>query len=278
MKYNYKLKQRFIKLSFIIIIFFIFLFLTLLTSSNINYQQPFPNTSVTNKPETTSSKPTNQPFIPNQELDEQQRFLVTMNHQILNPPPNTYEHILLKAYGAVFINQQSEIKLPTKVILETEEETQEFQESLQLALVKGTKECYLQKAAAEAFNQARLVIDIPLKSGYSGDCTRSFQTTVRFWQKYTNNRTLEQVKQGKETKILNLVAPPGTSQHLWGLALDLGVSKPAQREALNQNGWFQTVENDQPHWTYLGWNQEDLLKFGLKDKIVNGITYWLTPI
>ena len=65
---------------------------------------------------------------------------------------------------------------------------------------------------------------------------------------------------------------------MWGLAVDLTVFNAEQRTALNQNGWFQTVQNDVPHWTYLGWDQESLQKFGLQKKTVRGITYWVTPI
>jgi hypothetical protein len=56
------------------------------------------------------------------------------------------------------------------------------------------------------------------------------------------------------------------------------VSSAAQRQALNKNGWFRSFENDVPHWTYLGWDEESLPKFGLQDKIVRGVTYWLSPI
>ncbi|MBD2293455.1 D-alanyl-D-alanine carboxypeptidase family protein [Anabaena sphaerica FACHB-251] len=273
MKRNSKLKRRFRKITFITII--IFLFFTLVGSNDINYNQPLQNSATINNINTTPSIP----FIPNQQVDEKQRFLATVTHQISNlPQPNTYEYILLRAYGAVLINQQPGVILPPKVILDNEQETQEFQSNMRVTLVEGTTECFLQKVAADAFNKARNIVNISLKSGYSGDCTRSFATNLRFWQKYANSRTLEQVQQGKETKILGVVAPPGTSQHLWGLALDLRVSNPAQRQALNQNGWFQTVENDLPHWTYLGWDEGSLPKFGLKDKTVRGVTYWLTPI
>ncbi|WP_353932330.1 D-alanyl-D-alanine carboxypeptidase family protein [Okeanomitos corallinicola TIOX110] len=274
MKLNPELKKQLIQVTLISFIVFLF---TVSISIFIKSRQSLPNSLVTRRDNTRISS--TEKFIPNQELNEQQRFLDTINYQLKNiPSTDTYEYILLRAYGTIFINQNSEIKLPPKVILDNEQETETFQQNLQLTLVEGTRECYLQTAAAEAFNQARSIIDIPLKSGYSGDCTRSYATTLRFWQKYTNNSTLEQVKQGKETNILSLVAPPGTSQHLWGLALDLGVLNPAQKRALNENGWFQTVVKDTPHWTYLGWDEESLPKFGLRDKTVQGITYWVTPI
>ena len=221
----------------------------------------------------------NVPFIPPQKLDDQQRFLTTIANKIPTVPEiDTFEYTLLRFYGTVFINQESGIKLPEKVILDNEIETQSFQDKISIELVNGTEECYLQKPAAAALNKARDLENIPLKSGYAGDCLRNFATNLRFWNKYANRETLTQVKAGKETKILGLVAPPGTSQHLWGLAIDLQILTPSQKQTLNENGWFQTVVNDLPHWTYLGWREEELPKFGLQQKIIQGIKYWTTPI
>ncbi|MFM5888283.1 MAG: D-alanyl-D-alanine carboxypeptidase family protein [Dolichospermum sp.] len=221
----------------------------------------------------------NVPFIPVQKLDDQQRFLTTIANKIPTVPEiDTFEYTLLRSYGTVFINQQSGIKLPEKVILDNEIETQSFQDKISIELVNGTEECYLQQPAAAALNRAKELENIGLKSGYAGDCLRSFATNLRFWNKYANEETLTQVKAGKETKILGLVAPPGTSQHLWGLAVDLQILTPSQKQILNENGWFQTVVNDLPHWTYLGWKEEDLPKFGLQQKIIQGIKYWTTPI
>ncbi|MBG1244030.1 D-alanyl-D-alanine carboxypeptidase family protein [Nostoc sp. NZL] len=227
----------------------------------------------------TSKKTILEPFIPNQELNEQQRFLSAIARKLPVPQTGTYEYILLRAYGAVFVNQDVGIKLPPKYIFANEQETQEFQATLTMGHVDGTRDCYLQNSAADALNKARSLQKIPLKSGYgSGDCTRTFNTNLRFWHKYANEQVLAKVKEGKETKILGLVAPPGTSQHLWGLAIDLRVGSKEQRKALNENGWFQTVENDVPHWTYVGLTEENLPLFGFKRQVVRGITYWITPL
>ncbi|MBE9006731.1 D-alanyl-D-alanine carboxypeptidase family protein [Fortiea sp. LEGE XX443] len=220
------------------------------------------------------------PVVPSPSLNDQERFVAAIVQKLkVIPEPGTYEYILLRSYGAAFVNPADDVKLPPTVLLNSEEETKEFQTQLILQKVVGTNNCYLQKAAADALNKARLQYNIPLKSGYgASDCTRSFATNSRFWYKYANNKTLEKVKQGKETKILSVVAPPGASQHLWGLAIDLGVSNTKQRQILNQNGWFQTVVKDVPHWTYLGVSVEDLPKLGFKNQVVQGITYWLTPL
>ncbi|WP_253274463.1 D-alanyl-D-alanine carboxypeptidase family protein [Nostoc sp. PCC 7107] len=217
---------------------------------------------------------------PNQPVTEEERFVAAIMPKLkVMPTPGTFEYTLLRSYGAAFINPADNVKLPPKLIFDNEEDTQEFQSQLTLEKVTGTNECYLQKSAADALNKARVQLNIPLKSGYgASDCMRSFATNLRFWHKYANNKTLEKVKQGRETAILGLVAPPGTSQHIWGLAIDLGVSNPKQRQILNQNGWFQTVVKDVPHWTYLGVAAEDLPKLGFKNQVIQGITYWLTPL
>ena len=264
----------------------IFVSVSLVSIHKISQSQSAQTSQITKDCITNSDVPcrnsttsVNTPFIPNQQLDDQQRFLAVIAKKIPTiPQVDTFEYTLLRAYGTVFTNQQPGINLPQKVIVNNESETKYFQDTISIALVSGTQECYLQKTAAEALNKAKSLVNIPLKSGYAGDCLRNFATNLRFWNKYANNETLTRVKAGQETKILGLVAPPGTSQHLWGLAIDLQVSTSAQRQVLNENGWFQTVVSDLPHWTYLGWSEDDLPKFGLQQKTVQGIKYWVTPI
>lgn len=227
--------------------------------------------------------PTLTPYItptPNLNLPEKDRFLAAITNKLPSiPTPGTFEYILLRQYGAAFISINSNIKLPPKVIFANDQETKTYQATLAMGAVNSGRNCYLQKGAADALNNSMKQVKFSLKSGYgASDCTRNYETNLRFWRKYASNNTLEQVKQGKETAILSVVAPPGTSQHLWGLAVDLRVSTQAHRQALNQNGWFQTVENDVPHWTYLGVAEDSLSQWGFQKKMVRGIVYWLTPL
>ncbi|MGH7999085.1 MAG: D-alanyl-D-alanine carboxypeptidase family protein [Brasilonema sp.] len=236
--------------------------------------------SCTNIPQRAIETTPSSQFTPNRNLSEKERFLAAITKKLsIIPAPNTFEYILLRAYGSVFVNQIPTIKLPQKVLFTNDQETKQFQLTLTMGKVNNASNCDLQKSAADAFNQAQMQVQIPLKSGYgASDCTRSFATNLRFWRKYANNNTLEQVRQGKETKILGIVAPPGASQHLWGLAIDLRVSNEAQIQALNQNGWYRTVEYDVLHWTYVGLPPEKLTEFGFQNKIVEGINYWVTPL
>lgn len=67
-----------------------------------------------------------------------------------------------------------------------------------------------------------------------------------------------------DKSILYSVAAPGASQHLSMLAFD--VAEYADREAermLNRHGWYRTVPNDLPHFTYLGHNEASLHDLGL---------------
>ena len=76
--------------------------------------------------------------------------------------------------------------------------------------------------------------------------------------------------------IIYSVAPPGTSQHLSMLALDVAEHDDAEvRRILANQRWFQTVVSDLPHFTYLGVSEGELPDLGLK-KVENGSrTFWL---
>ncbi|MEB3177813.1 MAG: peptidase M15 [Nostocaceae cyanobacterium] len=219
--------------------------------------------------------------LPNAELTytPKEKFLKAIADKLPTLPlPGSFEYLLLQEYGAVFVHQDPAIKLPTKVFFPTDQETKAFQSSLDMAFVNGTK-CALQKPAADALNRVRQQVSISFKSGNAGaDCTRTFATHARFWRKYANNKTMARLRRGQYLPILSIVAPPGASQHLWSLAIDLRITNDRQRQALYQNGWFQTVENDPPHWTYLGLSEEELLQLGFQNKVVNGIKYLLTPL
>lgn len=79
--------------------------------------------------------------------------------------------------------------------------------------------------------------------------------------------------------IFSSVAAPGTSQHLSGLALDVAqFSNSAVRVILNKHGWYQTVANDTPHFTFLGLSEDELPERGLKLLELNGYKFWVPNI
>jgi hypothetical protein len=75
--------------------------------------------------------------------------------------------------------------------------------------------------------------------------------------------------------IIYSVAPPGTSQHLSMLAFDVKEFDDERiRQILAENGWFQTVVSDLPHFTFLGREEDELPKRGLKLTINSGRKFW----
>ena len=76
--------------------------------------------------------------------------------------------------------------------------------------------------------------------------------------------------------ILYSVAAPGASQHIFMLALDVEQFANRQvRDILAKHGWFQTVQSDLPHFTYLGVNEDKLPSLGLKSVTVSGQKFWI---
>lgn len=79
--------------------------------------------------------------------------------------------------------------------------------------------------------------------------------------------------------ILYSVAAPGTSQHLSMLALDVNeYGNKKVREILARYGWFRTVRNDAPHFTFLNHKKDDLKKIGLKKIAASGGEYWIPNV
>lgn len=79
--------------------------------------------------------------------------------------------------------------------------------------------------------------------------------------------------------ILYSVAAPGTSQHLSMLALDVKQFDDERvRKIMAKHGWFRTVQNDNPHFTYLGRNEEELPSLGLKKIEKDSGEYWIPDI
>jgi hypothetical protein len=83
--------------------------------------------------------------------------------------------------------------------------------------------------------------------------------------------------------ILYSVAAPGASQHLTMLAFDVQEYRHEVVEAvLNEYGWHRTVLHDLPHFTYLGYREEDLPQLGLKrvtlDSDERTFRFWIPDV
>lgn len=81
---------------------------------------------------------------------------------------------------------------------------------------------------------------------------------------------------GRSRSIFASTAPPGTSHHLFMLAFDVGNYADAGiRRILNDHGWYQTIVDDPPHFTYLGLPENELPARGLKHVRAGGFSYWV---
>src|SRR5258705_5908080 len=68
-----------------------------------------------------------------------------------------------------------------------------------------------------------------------------------------------------DKSILYSVAAPGASQHLSMLAFDVAEYKDrAVDQVFSRHGWYRTVPNDLPHFTYLGHDADSLAGLGLE--------------
>ncbi|CAA9411828.1 MAG: hypothetical protein AVDCRST_MAG74-2303 [uncultured Pyrinomonadaceae bacterium] len=76
--------------------------------------------------------------------------------------------------------------------------------------------------------------------------------------------------------ILYSVAAPGASQHLSLLAFDANEYEHEKvRRILARHGWFRTVKNDSPHFTFLGVREKDLPARGLRKLESFGGEFWI---
>jgi hypothetical protein len=226
---------------------------------------------------------------------------------------NIVAHRVFKDYGAMFI--ADDVQWPTKCVFANEEEVQAFQRTLKTKseVINGTT-VVLQEEAMEALIKARKEaakrgLKITPRGGFASK--RSFTDTARIWssrfepglkhwigkRKLTfvqaeAARRLDIIAQVAQVidwdenewwfstffnrSIFSSVAAPGTSQHLSLLALDVTeFENKSVREVLNDHGWYQTIIDDTPHFTYIGRDEDDLPNHGLRAATRGGFTFWI---
>lgn len=218
-------------------------------------------------------------------------------------------------YGAVFIAQNG-VRLPPTCIFETDKSVDEFQElTKSVTKTIGRVSITLQEPAMTALLKARDTaakqgLAITPRGG-SIAASRSFGDTLELWDSRFNPALNYWVGRGKISRqeaeyiktrslneritkvleweekgfyfskdfrktILQSVAVPGASQHIFMLALDVQqYDNPRVRQILAENGWFQTVKSDLPHFTYLGVEKKQLPALGLKAEKVGSQIFWI---
>ncbi len=225
---------------------------------------------------------------------------------------------VLEDYGAIFIASRKVLAPPVCIFTSEEEVTRFQERAGVATEAIGFDEIELQPEAMKQLLKAREEalaenLDITPRGGTEaarrnyGDSMRLWDTrflpALDYWvgqgrlppEEAARLRTLplrEQIAEVLELEkneiyfskdlsksILYSIAAPGTSQHIAMLAFDVSeFLEPRVREILARHGWFQTVLSDLPHFTFLGWKEEDLPKHGLKSVVVNEQKFWIPNV
>ncbi len=232
-------------------------------------------------------------------------------------PTDPAGELLLREYGAVFLARNGSTA-PNRIFFESEEEVQAFQRSLNTESARiGGITLELQtpamRALKEAINTARSV-GLSISPRGADSARRGYNQTIALWKSRVEPGLVHWVGRGRLgageahrirrlpirqqiTEILRLeqdgiyfaksldksiiysVAPPGSSQHLAMLALDVKeFSDPRVRSILAEHGWFQTVVSDLPHFTYLGVLESELRELGLKPILAGNRSFWIPDL
>lgn len=229
-------------------------------------------------------------------------------------PTDDAGRLLLREYGAVFLARNGAIP-PMKVVFRDEADVTAFQSTLQRSSesIAGIA-VELQAAAMSALQKARAEAQqfgLSISPRSADSARRGYNQTVSLWASRVNPGFVYWVGKGRVTKaeasrikalspydqvseilrleqsniffaksldksIIYSVAPPGTSQHLSMLALDVEQNENARvRAILAKYGWFQTVVSDLPHFTYIGVKETELAGLGLKQVQNGGRSFWI---
>jgi hypothetical protein len=225
---------------------------------------------------------------------------------------------ILKDYGSIFLVIENVLPPPVCIFSGSADvEKFQRQIAVATSEIAGTN-IELQPSAMEALLKAREEarksgLNITPRDGAIAG-RRSFEETLRLWNSrffpacdyWTKNGRLsseqsaalkampikEQVRKVLELEkrgiyfnssfnnsILYSVAAPGTSQHLALLAFDVvEYADERVQNILAKHGWYRTVRNDQPHFTFLGHKETELPKFGLREVKTENGKFWIPNI
>ncbi len=280
-------------------------------------QTPVPTPSL-NLPAIQNSQAVNQAKSKSQYLNVLANRLAAMNLTIdkFCPLDNILTKRILKDYGAVFVGNgtfASPCYFQDEAVA-TEVQNRLGFSSNMIGGVRIELQPRAMDALMQAVAQARSKGLMITPRGGSIAGRRSFAATVGLWnsrvvsglQYWVNQRKItpeqaqtiprlniiDQVKLILELEdqgiyfsknhlksILFSVAAPGTSQHNLMLAFDVTqFANPRVRQILADNGWFQTVASDLPHFTYLGVSEGDLPSLGLRPVRVASQVFWIPQL
>jgi hypothetical protein len=224
---------------------------------------------------------------------------------------------LLREYGAFFVARGG-ATAPTQIVFRDEAEVSAFQAKLQKSTESiGGFSMELQATAMEDLRKALTeakTSGLTISPRDTDSAKRTYNETVGLWASRVEPALKHWVGKGKISQadadrikalspfeqvpevlkleeqgiffakdlsksIIYSVAPPGTSQHLSLLALDVKEHDNASvRALLAKYHWYQTVVSDLPHFTYLGIAESELPGLGLKKTTDGGRSFWLPAL
>ena len=231
-------------------------------------------------------------------------------------PKTEIERRIFAEYGALFVARGGATP-PERVVFRSEREVSNFQTGVEASKLKiGDFEIELQTAAMKKLKKAVKEAeenDLTITPRASDSARRNYRETVGLWASRVNPALIHWTKEGKlseieaekisslspqkqitevlrheeneiffskdlKKSILYSVAPPGASQHLSMLALDVNEYEDERViKILAKHFWYQTVVSDLPHFTFLGVPENDLPDLNLKrTETGDGRVFW-TP-
>lgn len=226
--------------------------------------------------------------------------------------------VIIAEYGSVFVASGGAVP-PDRVIFADEDDVARFQSGLSARRESiGGFELELQEPAMGALLMAREEAELSglsITPRGPDSARRDYRQTVELWTSRVEPALNHWMSEGRlshseadelrslepfdqvakvfeyeargiyfakslDKPIMYSVAPPGTSQHLALLALDIAEFNDADaRRILAKHGWFQTVISDLPHFTYLGMKEEELPNRGLRRiDDDDGRVFWVPDI
>lgn len=221
---------------------------------------------------------------------------------------------ILKDYGAILVARNN-VVAPPKIIFKDEEDCLAWQSKVSTKRENfGGIEIELQTSAMNDLIAARDEMrgkNLTITARGTWAARRSYQDTEKIWSTRITPGLVFWTRRGKlssaeaariralapgeqiaeilrlESKgmffskdfsksVLYSATPPGASQHLSMLAVDIIENGNSNaRSILAKHGWFQTVLSDTPHFTYLGISEDKLPALGLKKVVKDNRIYWI---